>query len=197
MSLRATMDPMFDITLLGAESVRPLKRTEFERLVDLGVFADEQVELLHGFLVRMSPQGDEHWKSIARLHEILVLALAKRATVASHSPFAANEDSAPEPDVAVIPRIDGGTGNPTRPFLLVEASASSLLKDRKIKAPLYAASGVREYWILDLDARCVEVFRDPTLTGFASVERLGLGASITLLAFPDVRVAVSAIFGIS
>ena len=66
--LRVRMDSMFDVTLLGSESVRPLKRSEFETLIKQGVFEDEDVELLHGFLVQMSPQGDEHSMSIARLN---------------------------------------------------------------------------------------------------------------------------------
>ena len=193
--VRVSMDSMFDITLLGAESVRPLKRIEFERLVALGVFEDEKVELLHGFLVRMSPQGEEHSKSITRLSKILGRALGDRADVASHSPFAAGDDSEPEPDLAVVPPIDSAPGHPAQAFLLVEASDSSLLKDRKIKAPLYAASGVPEYWILDLDARSVEVFRDPTPTGYRSVQRVGPAERITLAAFPDVTVMVAAIFG--
>lgn len=186
---------MFDITLLGAESVRPLKRAEFERLVALGVFEDEKVELLHGFLVRMSPQGEEHSKSITRLSKILGRALGDRADVASHSPFAASDDSEPEPDLAVVPPVDSAPGHPTTAFLLVEASASSLVRDRQVKAPLYAASAVTEYWILDLDARSVEVFRDPTPTGYRSIQRVGPAGTISLAAFPDVTVAVGAIFG--
>ena len=186
------MDSMFDVTLLGpGESVRPLKRTEYERLVDAGVFEDERVELLHGFLVQMTPQGDWHARSIARLNKILVLALGDRADVFSHSPFSADEYSMPEPDLAVVPPMGETRGHPGSAFLLVEASDSSLRKDRRIKAPLYAASGVTEFWILDLQDRCIEVFRDPSPHGYRSVERFGADATIALLAFPDITVRVA------
>jgi Uma2 family endonuclease len=46
-------------------------------------------------------------------------------------------------------------------LLVVEISDSSLGLDRR-KAGLYAAAGVPEYWIVNLAARCVEVFRRPT-----------------------------------
>jgi Uma2 family endonuclease len=59
-AMNATVDPMLDPALLAPERVRPLKRREYEQLVDLGVFADERVELLRGALVEMSPQGTEH-----------------------------------------------------------------------------------------------------------------------------------------
>ena len=42
------------------ERVRPLKRAEYDRLVALGAFDQERVELLRGVLVRMSPQGPSH-----------------------------------------------------------------------------------------------------------------------------------------
>jgi len=106
------------------------------------------------------------------------------------STYRACDNSAPEPDLAVVPR-DHGAGHPRSAFLLVEAADSSLRKDRLVKAPLYAATGVQEYWILDLDARSIEVLRDPSPSGFRSVERHGPGDTIPLEAFPDVRVAVS------
>lgn len=184
---------MFDFDLLRPERVRPLKRTEYETLVKDGVFGDEKVELLHGFIVEMSPQGEEPVKAIVRLNRILVGALAGRADVMSHSSFAANEDSMPEPDLAIVPLVDSTPGLPSRAFLLVEASDSSLAKDRRIKAPLYAAAGISEYWILDLEARVIEVYRDPASGGYRSVERLGSDASIALSAFPDIRVSVAAV----
>lgn len=182
---------MIDLTLLGAESVRPLKRSEYDRLVAAGVFDDERVELLHGILVRMTPQGGPHATSISKLNLHVVRALGDRADIRSHSPYAASDDSEPEPDLAVVPLGDYRGDHPDRAFLLVEASDSSLLKDRKIKAPLYAASRVQEYWILDLDAGEVEVHRDPGPEGYRSITRHGKSATLSLLAFPDVQIAVS------
>lgn len=40
--------------LLPADKLRPLRRVEFDRLVGLGMFEGEKVELLYGRLVRMS-----------------------------------------------------------------------------------------------------------------------------------------------
>jgi len=60
---------------------RPLKRVEYDRLVALGAFEDERVELLHGVLVDMSPNDPEHVSPIDRLTMILVPALRGRAIV--------------------------------------------------------------------------------------------------------------------
>jgi hypothetical protein len=41
--------------------------------------------------------------------------------------------------------------------LIVEVADGSLDYDRQTKTPLYAASGVPEYWIVDVNGRAVEV----------------------------------------
>jgi len=79
--------------------VRPLRREEYDRLVESGSFQDERVELLHGVIVRMSPQGSRHAWCVRRLTMLLVPAVAGRAEVQIQSPFAADDDSEPEPDV--------------------------------------------------------------------------------------------------
>src|SRR5580704_15490652 len=78
-SLKGQNLPMFDVSLLAPETIRPHKRSEYERLVEMGVFEGERVELLYGMLVRMSPQGGMHAQAVAWLHEMLVLALNGQA----------------------------------------------------------------------------------------------------------------------
>ncbi len=185
------MEGMFDLSLLGSESVRPIRRVEYERFVASGVFGEENLELLHGVLFRMSPQGTLHADAIAVLHQMLVRALGERAAVRSHSPFAANDLSLPEPDLAVVSNRRYTDAHPSEAFLIVEAADSSLTKDRQIKAPLYASNGVAEYWILDLEAPAIEVHRLPTAGAYASVARYERGAAVPLAGFPDVSIRVS------
>src|SRR5437879_3175316 len=82
---------------------RPLKRVEYDRLVQTGMLRDEHVELLYGSIVQMSPIGAPHSGTVQRLTELLVLALHGRAAVRVQLPFAASDASEPEPDVAVVP----------------------------------------------------------------------------------------------
>ncbi len=49
------------------ESHRPLRRREYERLVELGTFRDERIELLEGMLVAKSPQGPEHAEMVSEV----------------------------------------------------------------------------------------------------------------------------------
>jgi Uma2 family endonuclease len=59
-------------------------------------------------------------------------------------------------------------------------------------APIYAAAGIREYWIANLRQDHVEVHRapDPGARRYAVVELARRGSRLALVAFPDVSVAV-------
>jgi len=171
-----------------AEKTRPLRRVEYDRLVELGFFVDERLELLEGSLVPMSPQGGRHASSIQKLNMALAPALAGHAEVRVQSPFAASDDSEPEPDLAVVPAGDYVSGHPQHALLIIEVTESSLGRDRA-KARLYAASGVPEYWLVNLQADVVEVYRSPQAGGFMEMTRHGRGETLRLVAFPDVTVS--------
>ncbi len=172
------------------ERVRPLKRVEYERLAELGAFRDERVELVHGRIVRMSPIGGPHSYAVTRLVEILVLALHGRARIQSQSPFAASDDSEPEPDVAVVPVGDYLDAPPGKAFLLVEVAHSSLEDDRGWKASLYAACGVPQYWIVNLAEDVFEVYSEPGVGGYARVTRHARGDELPVAGFDDAVVLV-------
>jgi hypothetical protein len=72
-------------------------------------------------------------------------------------PFAASNESEPEPDVAIVPSGNYVDRHPDRALLIIEVAESSPAYDRETKAPIYAASGVPEYWIVDVAGRAVEV----------------------------------------
>jgi len=171
------VDPMLDPALLAPERVRPLKRREYERLVELGVFEDERIELLRGVLVEMSPQGEPHSMISAWFAQRLIRALhPQRFETRSHSPFAASADSMPEPDVSVsIPRADFKHPGPRDALLLIEVSGSSIVKDRVIKTEIYAAAGVPEYWIVNLRSKTIDVLTRPTKAGYKRIVQKSIG----------------------
>jgi Uma2 family endonuclease len=170
--------------------IRPLRRIEYDRLVELGVFdEDEKIELLRGALVAMSPQGSPHADCAAQLAQLLGRRFADRAHVRAHSPFAATDDSEPEPDVAAYPPGRYASGHPTTAFLLVEVAESSLRKDRGVKAEIYAEAGVPEYWIVDLVHGTVEVQTQPAYGRYTRIVTYSRGARIGLVSFPDLEVA--------
>ncbi len=173
---------------IAPERVRPLRRAEYDRMVELGVFGDhERIELLEGGLVAMSLQKSKHAETIRRLMERLVPVLAGRARVSVQSPIALSELSEPEPDLAVVPLGDYSRGHPSEALLIIEVAEASLQKDKKVKARIYAEAGVPEYWLVNLIDKSVLVHRRPARGRYASVRTVRKGGAVRLVAFPDVE----------
>lgn len=183
---------MIAFELIEPEQPRRIKRSEFDRMVAMGFFESERVELLHGVIFAVTPPNDpSHASPLQLLGEILVLGIARRATVRIQLPLVAADESEPEPDIAIVPRGDYNEAHPDRAHLVVEVADSSLRKDRLVKGPLYAASGVEEYWVVNVAARVLEVHRYPRGDGWASVTRHGREDVIHPLAFPDLAIPVA------
>lgn len=186
---------MLQPDLILPEKPRPLKRSEYDRLVAMGAFDDERIELLYGTLVAMSPQDPGHTNPIGVLTMLLAPALVGRAVVRVQSPLIARDESEPEPDLAVVPLASYRTAHPERAHLVIEVALSSMKKDRLVKAPLYASSGFEEYWLFDVTAGAVEVYREPREGVYRVVTLHGPGEVLAMRAFPDVLVPVEAVFG--
>ena len=181
-------------------TLRRWTRVEYDRLVELGVFQGEPVELIGGRLVVAEPQGSYHASAIGAVGDVLRSVLPPGWLVRVQMPVALDDDSEPEPDLAVVPGAwaDYRERHPARPALVVEVAEASLGFDRGEKAGLYARGGVRDYWIVNLVERVLEVFHDPEQDrtapdgcGYRTVMRLGPGAVVSLIALPFVRIAVS------
>ena len=198
--VRAALPPnaklrfVLDTDLLLPERPRKLRRVEYDQLVASGAFEDERIELLHGVLVEMSPIDAAHMNPIDRLMVILVQALASRARVRIQAPLIAADESEPQPDVAVVPQGDYRTEHPSRADLVIEVANTSLDKDRKVKAPLYAASGFREYWIVDTNRQVIEVYRDPEAGHYRSVSTHAESETLSPQAFPELLIRVGQVF---
>lgn len=187
---------MIDPTWWASEKLRPLKRSEYDRLVQLGCFEDEKIELLNGLLVAVSPQGTEHAQAVRTLTKLLSRGVGDRAVVQCQLPLGASDDSEPEPDIAVIPNQEYFDDHPTRAFLIVEVANSSLRKDRLLKAALYARAGIPEYWIVNVPDRLVEVYRTPQPEDgvYRSVTTHGRAEIIHPVAFADVQIGIADLF---
>src|SRR5262249_53586308 len=74
--------------------------------------------------------------------------------------FGINTD--PVPDIAVVPGPPRAHArHPHTAFLVVEVSDTTLAFDTGDKASLYAAAGIQDYWVIDVNDRRLHVFRDP------------------------------------
>jgi Uma2 family endonuclease len=188
---------------MSSEAIRARRwsREEYEHLVEQGIFGrGERVELLGGALIVREPQGSPHMTAIGLVDDRLRLAFGPGWIVRTQGPVALDDESEPEPDVAVVrgTRRDYASGHPTRPALLVEVAESSLVLDREQKGSLYARARVAEYWILNLIDRALEVYREPTPAAeaqygwrYRTVSTLQPGAFVSPLAAPAARISVA------
>lgn len=175
---------------LQGQPIRPLRRSEFNQLAELGAFDDERVELLYGQLVPMSPVGAPHCTALERLNELFVVKLVGRMRIRIQMPIAASEESQPEPDLAVAPLTDGQGDHPAHPVLVIEVAHTSLAMDRRVKAKLYAECGIPEYWIVNIPDQMVEVHTAPTTGAYQSCRVFRSGDIVAPEAFPEIQVPV-------
>jgi Uma2 family endonuclease len=75
-------------------------------------------------------------------------------------------------------------------FLVVGVSETAYRLDRRDKMRLYLAAGVSEFWIVNIRAAHVELYRKPSGDAYQETRIAARGKSISPIAFPDVAVPV-------
>ena len=175
-------------------------RAEYDRMVEIGLLTeDDRVELVDGAILTMSPHNGPHATAIDLGNEALRAAFAERGHVRVQLPLSLDALSEPEPDLAVV---EGGfrdylDDHPASALLVVEVADTTLRFARR-KGGLYARAGIREYWIVNLADRCLEVHRGPVARSearygwaYSSVDRYGPDTTVSPLAAPSAEVGVA------
>lgn len=172
---------------------------DYHKLGEVGILNENsRVELIEGELIHMAPIGIAHVWAVTRLNHLLVQAVGDRAFVSPAGSVAMPPISEPQPDFALL-RPPARDSKPKAPhpedvLLIVEVSDTTLRYDRGTKLRLYARSGIREFWIVDVNARTVECYRDPQGDAFRDEFVVGMDGQVSIAALPDTHIAVSDIF---
>jgi Uma2 family endonuclease len=160
---------------------------------------DARVELLDGEVIEMAPIGSAHNGCVIALTNLLAEAAGRRALISAQGPVRLDDHSEPQPDVAVLaPRDDAYRHShalPTEILLLIEVADTSLIFDRGRKASYYAASGVRETWVVDLDGEQILVMRSPSSSGYLDTRIMRRGERLDIEAMPGISFSVDDILG--
>jgi Uma2 family endonuclease len=172
---------------------------EYHRLAEVGIFGeDERVELIEGEIVQMAPIGPRHAGCVINANRLFFTQLGGRVVVSPQNPVVIQPRSEPQPDLLLLrPRsISYSREHPAAQdvLLAIEVADTTVRFDRLVKARLYARSGMPEFWLCLTTEGVVEVHREPRAEGYGSVTRYGPGETVSPLAFPDVRFAVSDFF---
>ena len=169
---------------------------EYNWMAEIGLLNGERpVELIEGEIIQMAPMGTQHGRVVERLSHAIANALCGKVTVNIHRVFRLSNITEPQPDVIVLrPGLDEETsrfpaGGDT--LLVIEVSDTTLLYDQDIKVPVYAAHGVPEVWIVDLETRCLRFFRSLVDGRYTDIPVTRTPALAALADFPDSAIDLS------
>jgi Uma2 family endonuclease len=166
----------------------------YHQAVEAGIFDDQPVELLNGELITMSPEGLPHASLSSSGANYIRKLLGERAFIREGKPITIPESaSEPEPDIAIVDADEEiyfqHHPYPENIFWVIEYSNSSLNKDTETKRKIYAAAGIREYWVVNLKRMELIVYRD-SVEGDYQSEQILISGKIRPLAFLDVEIEV-------
>ena len=190
---------MTDVVTESVVRRRRFMVDEYHGMAEAGILhEDEPVELIEGELIQMAAVGSRHMACVMILGEWFTPRLAGRARVSIRNPVRLSSGSEPEPDVAILrPRPDRYRTALPRPedvLLVIEVSDTTLRYDRDVKLPLYAAAGIPEAWIVDLEGRRILVYRAPAGAAYDDTATVEQG-TVSPAAFPDIVISGEELLG--
>jgi Uma2 family endonuclease len=179
--------------------VRLLTITEYHRMIETGIIHEgEHIELISGQIFNMAAKGTRHTVSTTELMGELLILLGRTAKIRCQDPITLPNHSEPEPDIVIAKlRADNYVDSHPAPvdiILVIEVADSTLNFDRNTKAPLYAAAGISEYWIVNLADDRLEIYSQPEGSIYTSTQIILPPRSINLPQFPGIMLDIAAIF---
>jgi Uma2 family endonuclease len=173
---------------------------EYYRMAEVGILTPEdRVELIDGEIIEMSPIGSRHLGCVNRATDLLTVTFRGRAVVSPHNPVLLNNYTEPQPDLALLKfRPDfyaGKTPAAEDALLVLEVSDTTFDYDHDVKLPRYAAAGVMEVWVENLEQEVLLVCRDPSGSTYQTKLTLQRTDSISVAAFPDIVFKVKDLVG--
>lgn len=166
----------------------------YHQAIQAGLFDDQPVELIHGEIIIMPPEGEPHAYYNREVGDYLRALLGTRAKVSEAHPITLSNDSEPIPDLAIVKPL-GTVYLEHHPYSsdihwLIEFSDTTLTKDLTTKKITYATSGIKEYWVVNLKDKQLHVFNNLQNGQYMSEEILKTG-TVSPVTFQDVQIQVN------
>ncbi len=164
---------------------------QFQLMYERGVFADsDRYELINGEITTMSPIGRKHAVCVARISKRLESKLGNQVILWVQNPIDLANKSQPQPDIAVLKYRDDfyekALPTPADILLIIEVADSSLEYDRDVKANLYAAAGIPQMWLFDVNTKTITGFSQPLESGYKQIYHYTQGDQLSIDVFDDV-----------
>jgi Uma2 family endonuclease len=179
--------------------IRPLTVDDYHQMIETGIIHEgEHTELISGQIFNMAAKGTRHTVANTELVSELLLILGRRAKIRCQDPISLANNSEPEPDIVIAKlRADNYVNShpvPADIILVVEVADLTLNFDRNTKAPLYAAAGISEYWIVNLVDDRLEIYSQPEGDIYTNTQIVLPPRSINIPHFPEITLDLTTIF---
>lgn len=175
-----------------------LRVEDYELLARSGTIGRiPRTELVDGRIYAVSPQHrphgyvkDELAYRLRRALEELDLPLS----VATEQSVLMPPHNEPMPDIIVTSERRGLGAIPGASVALIcEVSTTTLHFDLFAKAAVYAAAGIQEYWVADVDGRIIHQFWQPEDERYREHREIGFGAPIEACAVESLVVTTTSL----
>jgi len=188
--------------MLATEKTIRFTVDEYFKMSAAGLFDGKRVELIEGRIFRLPAQAHPHRWAVSKAARAFTARFPPNTHwVVAQGTLPLGRYGAPDPDIHVF-AVPEGTAEEQlpKPFIVVEISDKTYRKDSGPKLRQYASSGIRDYWIVNLQERRIEVYRKPeNLTRkrrdwqYADVQFFKPGQKVKLLEYPKIAIAVNEI----
>lgn len=148
-------------------AIRKITVSEYHKMAEVGIIQpNEKVELINGeIMYKMSPVNLRHSSTVRRLIRLLNKQFDEEVTLDVQNPIVIKNHSEPEPDLVILEFSDDdySINKPTSDdvLIIIEVSDTTLKRDKTTKLHLYASANIPEYWVVNLNDNCIEIFKKP------------------------------------
>lgn len=175
-----------------------LTAAEYDEMIAKGAFdgIHRKIELIRGELREMNPAGPVHEDYIDYLTRWSTDVTTSRDCVVRVQNSVDLDDSRPEPDLVWLKpgRYSAKRPETSDVLLLIEVADSSIRGDIREKADLYAQWRIAEYWIVDVQSRCIHVLTDSDGREYTRRNRFDVGQALSPRCREDAKLALAELF---
>ena len=148
---------------------------------------DKRVQLLDGGIYDMPSDGYLHQRYAMGIARLFMAKFYGRPNfIGAQTTLRLSRHNAPSPDLYVLSGdLSEDDVSAEQILLVVEVADTSLRDNLTDSAVRYARFGVRDYWVVDVNAPCVYVHRNPENGEYPPPQRADAHTAISPLLIPD------------
>jgi Uma2 family endonuclease len=187
------------ITPSSTSNVHKFTVQQYELMLEAGVFAESDcLELINGEIRVMSPIGRKHAVCVAKTAKNFEQKLGDRTIIWTQNPILLSNYLQPQPDLAILKCRDDFYAEalpmPDDILLIIEVADSTTAYERDVKSTLYAANGIPEMWLFDVNKKIVEGYSQPSALGYKRMQHYEKNDTLAMFTFPDIIFSWEEIF---